>query len=256
MTLRSRQSLLRAVIGLTTAVPVQCLYAYNMPIQRCTPDDFSIGASCSQSCISGLQAAQFTVRGLCFSVNAPANSLLKQIQDGHIVDVLCGVNKAPIPTTPASVVPPKTTPPIPAPSSNPDAPRPIFSTLSTSTTQSQTTSSSALPEATTSTPTSETSSTSTESQDSTTSEAASSLPTASTTEDASSPTPQPSNDDQPSSSTRNTKPKPTRPPNLQPGSGGGSPFDFVASSRATNLELAGGSIAFAIAIASATLALL
>ncbi|OTA01680.1 hypothetical protein A9Z42_0020050 [Trichoderma parareesei] len=33
--------------GLTTAVPVQCLYAYNMPIQRCTPDDFSVGASCS-----------------------------------------------------------------------------------------------------------------------------------------------------------------------------------------------------------------
>ncbi|TFB06018.1 hypothetical protein CCMA1212_001422 [Trichoderma ghanense] len=248
--------------GLTTSVPVQCLYAYNMPIQRCTPADFAAGASCSQSCIAGLQAAQFTVRGLCFSVNAPVNSLLKQIQAGHILDVLCGPKKAPIPITTPSVAPPKQTPPVPAPlptsKTTPTgvAPRPIFSTLSTSTTPTQATSSSALAEATTSITTSEASSTSTESRADTASEAASSSTTTSTTEDPSSPTPQPSIDDQPSSSTRTAKPKPTRPPNSQPGSGGGSPFDFVPASRATQLGLAGGSVAIAMAIASTALMLL
>ncbi|KAL7815647.1 hypothetical protein V8C26DRAFT_402284 [Trichoderma gracile] len=227
-----------------------------MPIQRCTADDFTVGASCSQSCISGLQAAQFTVRGLCFSVTAPANSLLKQVLDGHIVDILCGPNKAPIPTTTASVAPPKQTTPTPASSPTPETPRPIFSTFSTSTTPPiQPTSSSALPEATTSTTTSETPSTSTESQDSTTSETPSTT-TTSTTEAASSPTPQPSNDDPTSSSTTTTKPKPTRPPNSQPGSGGGSPFDFVAISRATKRGLDGSSIAMSMAVFSVSLMLL
>ncbi|KAL7804894.1 hypothetical protein V8C44DRAFT_342215 [Trichoderma aethiopicum] len=242
--------------GLTISVPVQCLYAYNMPIQRCTPDDFSVGASCSQSCIAGLQAAQFTVRGLCPGVNAPANSLLKQIQDGHIVDVLCGANKAPAPTATASVTPPKQTTPKQTPSPSSEAPRPVFSTLSTSTTPAQATSSSALPEATTSTTTTAASSTSAESEADSTSEAAPSATTTTITEDDSSPTSQPSDNDQTTSSTRTTKPKPTRPPNSQPGSGGGSPFDFVAVSRATKAGLAGGFFSVFMAVASSTMAFL
>ncbi|PTB65128.1 hypothetical protein BBK36DRAFT_20942 [Trichoderma citrinoviride] len=253
---------------LTTSVPVQCLYAYNMPIQRCTPADFIGGGSCSQSCRSGLQASQFTVRGLCSGVNAPANSLLKEILEGHILDVLCDAGKAPTPTptptTPAT--PPKQTPPNPAPAPPPSpvtttnmAPRPIFSTLSTSTVSTQSTSSSPLPETSTSTTTSAASSTSTETQASTTSEAAPSSSIASTTDAPSSETPQPSNNSQASSSSSSsstTKPKPTRPPNSQPGSGGGSPFDFVPASRAAKLGLAGGSLAIAMAIASTTSMLL
>ncbi|KAL6859359.1 hypothetical protein J3F83DRAFT_749908 [Trichoderma novae-zelandiae] len=243
--------------GLTTSVPVQCLYAYNLPIQRCAPADFVGGGSCSQACISGLQAAQFTVRGLCFNVNAPANSLLRQILEGNILGVLCGTGKTP--TTTTSVAPPKQTPSKPAASPNPKttpsmAPRPIFSTLSTSTNPTTSTTPSALPETTTSVA----SSTSTTAQASTTSETVLSSTTTSTAEAPSSPGPQPSNNEQPSSSSSTTtrQPKPTRPPNLQPGSGGGSPFDFVPASRAAKLGLAGGSVAMAVAIVSATLMLL
>ncbi|KAL7904246.1 hypothetical protein GGI35DRAFT_463714 [Trichoderma velutinum] len=225
---------------LTSSVSVQCLYAYNLPIRGCSLSDFTGGATCSESCIAGLQAVQFSVRGLCTHINAASNSLLVEVKEGHILDVLCKSDTPPKSTTATPTPPPSQTPPPPPPESS----EPERTTSTTSTTGDRTsTTSSAISKAATSTiPT-------------LTSVVIPSSASEATTEATNAATSQATNDEQPSS-TSDEKPKPTRRPNTQPGSGGGSPFDFVASSKATKFGLSIDSITMAIAITLTTLTLI
>ncbi|UKZ78979.1 hypothetical protein TrVFT333_006729 [Trichoderma virens FT-333] len=205
--------------SLTSAVSVQCLYAYNLPIRGCSPSDFTRGATCSESCISGLQAVQFSVRGLCANISSGSNSLLLQVKEGHILDALCNMDTPQMSTTSAPTPPPKQTPPPPRESSSKPKPE------STTSDPISTTSSAPSKAATTTIPT-------------LTSVVIPSSAGESTAEATNAPTSKAINEEQPSS-TSEEKPKPTRNPNAQPGSGGGSPFDFVAISKATNLGLTG-----------------
>ncbi|KAL7946938.1 hypothetical protein V8C42DRAFT_319219 [Trichoderma barbatum] len=219
--------------SLTSSVSVQCLYAYNLPIRGCTPRDFIGDATCSESCIAGLQAVQFTVRGLCSNVNSADNSLLKQVKEGHILDALCKADTPQMSSTAAPTPPPTQTPP-PQESSEPSEPSEPESTAS----DPISTTSSAPPEATTSAiPT-------------LTSVVIPSSTSESTIETTSAPTSQATNDEQPSTSSEE-KPQPTRKPNRQPGRGGGDPFDFVATSKATKFGLFGGTIYVATTVAFA-----
>lgn len=103
--------------SLTSSVSVQCLYAYNLPIRGCSPSDFGSGATCSEGCIAGLQAVQFSVQGFCTNINAASNSLLVEVKGGHILDALCKKD-APLKSTASTPTPPPTnTPPPPQTSS-------------------------------------------------------------------------------------------------------------------------------------------
>ncbi|KAL7789152.1 hypothetical protein V8C37DRAFT_218922 [Trichoderma ceciliae] len=235
--------------GLVSSAPIQCLYAYNTPIRGCTPSDFVGDATCSESCIEGLQAVQFTVRSLCANVDAASNPVLKQIQAGNILDFLCKTDTLQISTasTPVShsattlKTSTKQTPP-PSPSSS----KPQSTTNRAS--HFTTTNFSTLTEAATSALTFPTPDLSTAPA------VVPSLTSESTNETTVAPTSQTMNGEQASSS-REEPSKPTRPPNTQPGSGGGSPFDFVAVSTAVTFKLSGASITTVMAIALTALTL-
>ncbi|KAL5084099.1 hypothetical protein Trisim1_012329 [Trichoderma cf. simile WF8] len=230
--------------SLTSSVSVQCLYAYNLPIRGCSPSDFGSGATCSEGCIAGLEAVQFSVQGFCTNINAASNSLLVEVKGGHILDALCKKDAPLKSTTPTPTPPPpqttseskKTTSTTSVASTTSTTSQPISTTSSVSSTTVTTAATSAIPTTLTSV-----------TIPSSTSE--------STTEATNAATSQTTNDQQPTStSEENTKP--TRRPNTQPGSGGGSPFDFVASSKATEFGLTRACITMAIAITFTTLTLI
>ncbi|KAK1254132.1 hypothetical protein MKX08_008127 [Trichoderma sp. CBMAI-0020] len=215
--------------GLASPAPLSCVYAYNAPIRGCTATDFAKGATCSETCVEGLQAVQFTVRSLCAKASAANNVLLQQIQNGNLVAAVCKTS------TPAST-------PTPSPAT----------TLQTSTTQSSLPSqASPTPQSTSDGASQVTSTQQPVSTEAVSTEAASST-AASTTLDHSITSAAVSTSaiesatqtsqtsvEKPSSSSEEPS-KPTRPinPNAQPGSGGGSPFDFVAISTATKFNSA------------------
>ncbi|RFU81516.1 hypothetical protein TARUN_675 [Trichoderma arundinaceum] len=235
---------------LVSSAPIQCLYAYNTPIRGCTPGDFARGSTCSEPCIEGLQAVQFTVRSLCANVNTAFNPLLKQIQAGNIVNVLCKTYTPHIRTSSEPISHPETTlmtstTQAPPPSEASPKPPSTTSDASHETVTKPSTPTKAITSAVTST-TSESSVTSTKAPSST---------SESTGMNTIAPTSQTTNDDQ-ASSTSEEPSKPTRPLNSQPGSGGGSPFDFVAIGTAARFGLSGGCITVAIAITFTTLTLI
>ncbi|KAL7955573.1 hypothetical protein V8C34DRAFT_307369 [Trichoderma compactum] len=230
--------------SLTSSVSVQCLYAYNLPIRGCSLSDFTGGTTCSESCIAGLQAVQFSVQGLCTNINAAPNSLIVEVKEGHILDVLCKKDAKPRSTTLTPTPPPTRTPPPPQTSSEPKR---TSSTTSTTSILISTTSS--IPSTTVTTAVTSAIPTTL------TSVIIPSSTSESTTEATKAATSQATNDEQPTS-TSQEQPKPTRRPNTQPGSGGGSPFDFVASSKGTGLKLTRASITMAIAIIFTTLTLI
>ncbi|PTB38131.1 hypothetical protein M441DRAFT_60412 [Trichoderma asperellum CBS 433.97] len=235
--------------GLASPAPLSCIYAYNAPIRGCTAGDFGKGTTCSESCIEGLQAVQFTVRSLCAKVSSANNPLLKQIQAGNLVAAICSAG------TPAST-------PTSTPASTPASPP--ATTLQTSTRQT-----SPPPQVPpTSQSPSDVAPPSTSTQGPVSTEAASSAVASTTPDHSITSAAVPSSTiesvartsqtsvDQPSSSSEEPS-KPTRPinPNAQPGSGGGDPFDFVAISAATKFNFPETLITVATAI-TATLATL
>ncbi|PON25246.1 hypothetical protein TGAM01_v205932 [Trichoderma gamsii] len=206
--------------SLASPAPLSCIYAYNAPIRGCIADDFAKGATCSETCVEGLQAVQFTVRSLCAKVSDANNVLLQQIQTGNLVAAICKTS------TPAST-------PTPPPAT----------TLQTSTVQTSPPSQASPPPQSSSDVASHVTSTqqpvSTEAAPSTTASATpdhsiTSAAVSSSAIESATATSQTSVE-KPSSSSEEPS-KPTRPinPNAQPGSGGGSPFDFVAISTANN----------------------
>ncbi|KAL6802694.1 hypothetical protein GGI42DRAFT_324977 [Trichoderma sp. SZMC 28013] len=234
--------------SLTSSVSVQCLYAYNLPIRGCSLSDFTGGATCSEGCIAGLEAVQFSVQGLCTNINAASNSLIVEVKEGHILDVLCKTDAKPRSTTLTPTPPPTKTPPPPQTSSEPKR---TTSTTSTTSIPISTTSSVPSTTITTTVTTAITSAIPT----TLTSVIIPSSTSESTIETTNAATSQATNDEQPTS-TSEEQPKPTRRPNTQPGSGGGSPFDFVASSKGTEFGLTRASITMAIAITFTTLTLI
>ncbi|KAL7895886.1 hypothetical protein HDV63DRAFT_406098 [Trichoderma sp. SZMC 28014] len=229
--------------GLASPAPLSCIYAYNAPIRGCTADDFAKGATCSETCVEGLQAVQFTVRSLCAKVSTANNILLQQIQSGNLVAAVCKTSTPPA-STPIS--PPATT-------------------LQTSTIQTSPSSqASPTPQSSSSDASQVTSTQQPVSTEAASSTAASATPDHSITSaavsspaiESATPTSQTSVE-KPSSSSEEPS-KPTRPinPNAQPGSGGGSPFDFVAISKAARFNLAETFTTIAAAVALATLILI
>ncbi|KKP06307.1 hypothetical protein THAR02_01552 [Trichoderma harzianum] len=233
--------------SLTSSVSVQCLYAYNLPIRGCSPSDFGSGATCSEGCIAGLQAVQFSVQGFCTNINAASNSLLVEVKGGHILDALCKKD-APLKSTASTPTPP--------PEKTPQTSSESQRTTSTASTTS-TTSTTSQPISTTSSVPSTTVTTAVTSAIPTTltSVIIPSSTSESTTEATNAATSQATTDEQPTSTSEENS-KPTRRPNTQPGSGGGSPFDFVASSKATESGLTRACITMAIAITFTTLTLI
>lgn len=212
--------------SLASPAPLSCVYAYNAPIRGCTADDFAKGATCSETCVEGLQAAQFTVRSLCAKASTANNPVLQQIQNGNLVAAVCKTS------TPAST-------PISSPATTLQT-----STIQTSTIQTPPPSqASPTPQSTSDVASQVTSTQQPVSTEVASSTAASATPDQSITSAVSSsaiesatPTSQTSVE-KPSSSSEEPS-KPTKPinPNAQPGSGGGSPFDFVAISTATRFN--------------------
>ncbi|KAM0477087.1 hypothetical protein ACHAPX_006047 [Trichoderma viride] len=215
--------------GLASPAPLSCIYAYNAPIRGCTADDFAKGATCSETCVEGLQAVQFTVRSLCAKVSDANNLLLQQIQSGNLVAAICKTS------IPAST-------PTPPPATTLQT-----STIQTSTVQTLLSSQASPPPQSSSDVASQVTSTqqpvSTEAAPSTTASATPdhSITTAAVSSSAIESATQTlqTSVEKPSSSSEEPS-KPTRPinPNAQPGSGGGSPFDFVAISTATKFNFA------------------
>ncbi|EHK46609.1 hypothetical protein TRIATDRAFT_89972 [Trichoderma atroviride IMI 206040] len=243
--------------GLASPAALSCIYAYNAPIRGCTANDFARGATCSETCVEGLQAVQFTVRSLCAKANAANNPLLQQIQNGNLVAAVCKTN------TPAST-------PIPSPATTLQTSTIQTSTMQTSTMQTSTMQTSPPSQASpTPQSTSDGASQVTSTQQPVSTEAASST-AASVTPDHSITSVAVSTSaiesatqasqtsvEKPSSSSEEPS-KPTRPinPNAQPGSGGGSPFDFVAISRAAKFNFAETFTTLATAAALVTLILM
>ncbi|KAM0464205.1 hypothetical protein ACHAPV_002756 [Trichoderma viride] len=222
--------------SLASPAPLSCVYAYNAPIRGCTADDFAKGATCSETCVEGLQAAQFTVRSLCAKASTANNPVLQQIQNGNLVAAVCKTS------TPAST-------PISSPATTLQTSTIQTSTIQTSTIQTSTiqtpppSQASPTPQSTSDVASQVTSTQQPVSTEVASSTAASATPDQSITSAVSSsaiesatPTSQTSVE-KPSSSSEEPS-KPTKPinPNAQPGSGGGSPFDFVAISTATRFN--------------------
>ncbi|KAM0256024.1 hypothetical protein ACHAQJ_005221 [Trichoderma viride] len=188
--------------GLGSPASLQCLYAYNTPIRGCIPSDFAKGATCSESCIEGLQAVQFTVRSLCANVNAASNPLLKQIQHEYTTNK----HNVSVNFPSGNDIPNVDETNVVAITTFVKTPEHIKQCISFNIDDTAY------------------------------------LYRSSYNEQASSSSEEPS--------------KPTRPPNVQPGSGGGSPFDFVAASTAMKFNIPGSSIKLAITVALTTLTLI
>ncbi|UKZ64200.1 uncharacterized protein TrAtP1_005421 [Trichoderma atroviride] len=238
--------------GLASPAPLSCIYAYNAPIRGCTANDFARGATCSETCVEGLQAVQFTVRSLCAKASTANNPLLQQIQNGNLVAAVCKTN------TPASM-------PIPSPATTLQTSTIQTSTIQTSTIQTSPPSqASPTPQSTSDGASQVTSTQQPVSTEAASSTAASATPDHSITSvavstsaiESATQTSQTSVE-KPSSSSEEPS-KPTRPinPNAQPGSGGGSPFDFVAISRAVKFNFAETFTTLATAAALVTLILM
>ncbi|KAL7919615.1 hypothetical protein ACQKWADRAFT_190886 [Trichoderma austrokoningii] len=228
--------------GLASPAPLSCIYSYNAPIRGCTAGDFSKGATCSESCVEGLQAVQFTVRSLCAKVSFANNPLLQQIQNGNIVAAVCSTD-APASTPislPATTLQTSTRQTSPSSQALPTTQSPSDSASAVTSTQQPVSTQAPSSAAATSTP-----------DQSITSAAASSSAIESATQTSQTSV------EKPSSSSEEPS-KPTRPinPNAQPGSGGGSPFDFVAISMATKSHFAETFTALATAAALAMLVLI
>jgi hypothetical protein len=227
--------------SLASPAPLSCVYAYNAPIRGCTAGDFAKGATCSESCIEGLQAVQFTVRSLCAKVSTAKNPLLQQIQSGNIVAAVCSTS-TPSPTpisSPATTLQTSTIQPSPPSQPSPTPQSPSSSAPQVTSTQQPVSTEAASSTAASVTP---------DHSITTTAVSSSAIESAKQTSQTSV---------EKTSSTSVEPSKPTRPinPNAQPGSGGGDPFDFVAISTATRFSFAGTFTTLVTAAALSTLML-
>ncbi|KAK5994520.1 hypothetical protein PT974_04998 [Cladobotryum mycophilum] len=196
------------------SLPLNCVFAYNTPIRGCDVNDFMEESICSPRCRQGLQSVQINVMSSCTGISVMRDTLLLDAQQGRLVNVLCpgsAQGTTTITTTTTSLS--KSAYPVPA--------------ASTSTAHSPVTTSSAAPTKPHSISSKSEKSTEPASSSSRTTftTPAVGTPSGPVTTQSDSSTSQQSRIESTLSATNEEPPRRT----LQPGSGGGSPFDFVTS---------------------------
>ncbi|KAK3368173.1 hypothetical protein B0H63DRAFT_71688 [Podospora didyma] len=82
----------------SSLVPISCILAYNRPVTGCSTGDFGFGRKCSAECVRGLNRAQSNLESACDGTSVPAASILGQVLQGNLVDLLCP-GSSPVTTT-------------------------------------------------------------------------------------------------------------------------------------------------------------
>ncbi|KAJ4322959.1 hypothetical protein N0V94_002114 [Neodidymelliopsis sp. IMI 364377] len=75
-------------------LPTQCNTVYNTKIDACVSSDFKTGATCSSSCLQGLAKIGAAVKSSCAGVDVGETSIIGVFQNNIGVDALCPNNQA------------------------------------------------------------------------------------------------------------------------------------------------------------------
>lgn len=198
-------------------LPTQCANVYNARIEGCTADDFKSTATCSSACVQGLVKITEAVAKDCINVDAGETSIIGVFQNGLGIQALCpGVTVT------------------------------IISSTSSSTTVAAQTSTSAVASTTSTTSTTSTSETTTSEPSSTSSGGLITDPGATGTFVASTVNAPATSAAQPSSAEPQSSASASQKVNSQlsnSDSGGGSPFDVVATGSSSRLRVIDVSVA-------------
>ncbi|KAK0722531.1 hypothetical protein B0T26DRAFT_739744 [Lasiosphaeria miniovina] len=73
----------------SSTVPISCILAYNTPIRGCSESDFDTERTCSVACVNGLIKVQQTLQAVCDDTSIPDASVLGQVLQGNLVQLLC-----------------------------------------------------------------------------------------------------------------------------------------------------------------------
>ncbi|KAK3379773.1 hypothetical protein B0T24DRAFT_168533 [Lasiosphaeria ovina] len=188
----------------SSTVPISCILAYNTPIRGCSESDFDTERTCSVSCVNGLIKVQQTLQAVCDDTSIPDASVLGQVLQGNLVQLLCPGFSLPSTSTSSKL------------STTAAAPTTTLRSVLTSSTARPTTSST------------QSSSSTTQTEQETSTSSLNSSPTALSPTFVQSGQPAPTSFVQQPGTTANSAPAasdPTPPSTL----GGGSPFDPVSS---------------------------
>ncbi|KAK0623483.1 hypothetical protein B0T14DRAFT_494958 [Immersiella caudata] len=95
-TTQATQGLTLSNFGLitSTGVPLACILTYNSVLPGCQNSDFTQGSTCSTACVNGIRSVQRAVLTACDQVSAPPNSVLGQALAGNLVELLCPASGA------------------------------------------------------------------------------------------------------------------------------------------------------------------
>lgn len=71
------------------SIPLNCIFAYNTPLYHCKISDFTMGNTCSDRCKVSIEKAERNIQASCQSVDASRHTLLYESQKGELLGVLC-----------------------------------------------------------------------------------------------------------------------------------------------------------------------
>lgn len=74
-------------------LPAQCKTVYNTKIDSCVSSDFNIGATCSSGCLAGLAKIAAAVKSGCTGVDVGETSIIGVFQNDIGIAALCPNNK-------------------------------------------------------------------------------------------------------------------------------------------------------------------
>lgn len=74
-------------------LPSQCKTVYNTKIDACASSDFSLGATCSSGCLAGLTKIAAAVKSSCADVDVGETSIIGVFQNDLGIAALCPNNK-------------------------------------------------------------------------------------------------------------------------------------------------------------------
>ncbi|KAG5950575.1 hypothetical protein E4U53_004825 [Claviceps sorghi] len=79
----------------TLSLPLECIFAYNMPMRGCGVEDFGKDATCSSLCQQGVVRVQSSIQQSCAMVSTGERSLLDEAKNGHLVAAICRTGQPP-----------------------------------------------------------------------------------------------------------------------------------------------------------------
>ncbi|KAF1349348.1 hypothetical protein EJ07DRAFT_169413 [Lizonia empirigonia] len=74
-------------------LPTQCKTVYNTKIDACVASDFTVGATCSSGCLAGLAKIAAAVKTGCAGVDVGETSIIGIFQNDLGIDALCPNNR-------------------------------------------------------------------------------------------------------------------------------------------------------------------